>query len=58
MPQEEIARSADERLTELELKVDDLSRLPLQNLALAPSNCCNSCNNVRAALEGEGAPPS
>lgn len=46
MAQEDVGKSAEERLTELEMRVDVLKRLPLENLTLAPSNCCNSCNNA------------
>jgi hypothetical protein len=50
---EGVPKSAEERLSELEMKVDVLNRLP-QGLALAPSNCCNSCNNVKAEEVVEG----
>ena len=48
-------RTTDTRLTQLELAVEAINRLPLRELALASSNCCNSCNNVVAELAREGA---
>jgi hypothetical protein len=51
MSQEGQEGSGRDRLTELELKVEALGKASLQELALRPSNCCNSCNNVAVTAD-------
>jgi hypothetical protein len=56
MSEEAVATDTDSRLTQLELKVEALSKVGQQELALRPSTCCNSCNNVAVTAETQGTP--
>ena len=51
-----VATDTESRLRELELKVEAITRQPQQEMALRPSTCCNSCNNVAVTAETQGPP--